>query len=89
MNGCDPTKYGYIDGTLRKVSADAVYKEETRAFMYATTIEIETQLEDTDGSFVTILPGMIAQADIIRGSRTILEYFWQPVAKIKDDAFRE
>ena len=89
LTAYDPTKYGYIDGTLRKVSADAVYKEETRTFMYATTIEIETQLEDTDGSFVTILPGMIAQADIIRGSRTILEYFWQPVAKIKDDAFRE
>ena len=57
--------------------------------MYATTIEIETQLKNSDGTVVTILPGMIAQADNIRGSRTILEYFWQPVAKIKDDAFRE
>jgi adhesin transport system membrane fusion protein len=57
--------------------------------MYATTIEIEPQLTNTDGTEVAILPGMIAQADIIRGSRTILEYFWQPVAKIKDDAFRE
>lgn len=57
--------------------------------MYAATIEIEPQLTNTDGTEVAILPGMIAQADIIRGSRTILEYFWQPVAKIKDDAFRE
>ena len=89
LTAYDPTKYGYIDGTLHKVSADAVYKEETRAFMYATTIEIETQLRNSDGTVVTILPGMIAQADIIRGNRTILEYFWQPVAKIKDDAFRE
>ena len=89
LTAYDPTKYGYIDGILRKVSADAVYKEETRAFMYAATIEIEPQLTNTDGTEVAILPGMIAQADIIRGSRTILEYFWQPVAKIKDDAFRE
>lgn len=89
LTAYDPTKYGYIDGTLRKVSADAVYKEASRTFMYATTIEIETQLKNSDGTVVTILPGMIAQADIIRGSRTILEYFWQPVAKIKDDAFRE
>ena len=32
---------------------------------------------------------MIAQVHIIRGDRTVLEYFWQPVAKIKDNAFRE
>ena len=38
---------------------------------------------------VSIVPGMIAQVDIIRGERTILEYFWQPVAKMKDTAFRE
>ena len=36
-----------------------------------------------------IFPGMIAQVDIIRGSRSILEYIWQPVAKLKDTAFRE
>jgi adhesin transport system membrane fusion protein len=32
---------------------------------------------------------MIAQVDINRGERTILEYLWQPVAKMKDTAFRE
>ena len=34
-------------------------------------------------------PDMIAQVDIIRGRRTILEYFWQPVAKIKETRFKE
>ena len=33
-------------------------------------------------------PGMIAQVNIIRGRRSILEYFWHPVAKIKDTALR-
>ena len=36
-----------------------------------------------------ISPGMIAQVDIIRARRTILGYFWQPVAKIKETAFKE
>ena len=36
-----------------------------------------------------ISPGMVAQVDIIRGRRTILEYFWQTVAKIKETAFKE
>ena len=89
MTAFDPSKYGFLEGTLRKVSADAVYKEETRNFMYSTIIELDSQLYNSDGSVVVVLPGMISEADIIRGKRTILEYFWQPVAKIKDDAFRE
>ena len=32
---------------------------------------------------------LIAQVDIIRGQQTVLEYFWQPIAKLKDDAFRQ
>ena len=68
---------------------DAVSNEETRALMYATTIETETQTKNSDGTVVTILPGMIAQTNIIRGSRPILEYFWHPLTKIKDDVFRE
>ena len=89
LTAFDPSKYGFLEGTLRKVSADAVYKEETRNFMYSTIIELDSQLYNSDGSVVVVLPGMISEADIIRGRRTILEYFWQPVAKIKDDAFRE
>ena len=78
-----------MSGILRKVSADAVFKEETRSFMYSVTIEITGGPIGSNGLSVEVLPGMIAQADIIRGKRTILEYFWQPIAKIKDDAFRE
>lgn len=89
LTAFDASKYGYMSGTLSKVSADAVFKEETRTFMYAVTIEIDGELIGSNGLKVEVLPGMIAQADIIRGKRTILEYFWQPIAKIKDDAFRE
>lgn len=89
LTAFDASKYGYMSGILRKVSADAVFKEETRSFMYSVTIEITGGLIGSNGLSVEVLPGMIAQADIIRGKRTILEYFWQPIAKIKDDAFRE
>jgi hypothetical protein len=32
---------------------------------------------------------MIAQVVIIRGERTKIEYFWQPIAKMKDTVFQE
>jgi len=82
-------RYGYLQGRLIKVAADTVYREETRSAIFAVTASMDTQIYQDNGAPVKIVPGMIAQVDIIRGDRTILEYFWHPVAKIKDNAFRK
>ena len=57
--------------------------------MYAIEGELIDNLIDSIGDTVPLNPGMIAQVDIIRGQQTVLEYFWQPIAKLKDDAFRQ
>ena len=89
LTAYDSSKYGYLLGTLTKVSADTVFREETKSSAYAVNLSIDTEIFESDNVPVSIVPGMIAQVDIIRGERTILEYFWQPVAKMKDTAFRE
>ena len=89
LTAYDAAKYGYLSGLLYKVSADAVYREEKQSYMYAIEVELVNDLYDSGGSAVPLNPGMIAQVDIIRGQQTILEYFWQPIAKLKDDAFRQ
>jgi adhesin transport system membrane fusion protein len=89
LTAYDPSKYGFLLGTLTKVSADTVFREETKSSAYSVNVSIDTEIYESDDVPVSIVPGMIAQVDIIRGERTILEYFWQPVAKMKDTAFRE
>ena len=89
LTAYDAAKYGYLTGVLLKVSADAVYREEKQSYMYAIEVELIDNLIDSKGTTVPLNPGMIAQVDIIRGQQTVLEYFWQPVAKLKDDAFRQ
>ena len=89
LTAYDAAKYGYLTGVLLKVSADAVYREEKQSYMYAIELELIDDLIDSKGTNVPLNPGMIAQVDIIRGQQTVLEYFWQPVAKLKDDAFRQ
>lgn len=89
LTAYDPTKYGYLYGSLTKVSADSVYREETRSSSFEVNVSVDSFIYEDDGSVVSILPGMVAQIEIIRGDRTVLEYFWQPIAKIKDSAFRE
>ena len=88
LTAYDAAKYGYITGELMKVSADAVFREEQKSYMYAIVALLD-DLYGSDGETVPLNPGMIAQVDIIRGSQSVLEYFWQPIAKLKDDAFRQ
>ena len=89
LTAYDAAKYGYLTGQLLKVSADAVYREENKSYMYAIEVNLLDELFDSEGVSVPLNPGMIAQVDIIRGNQTVLEYFWQPIAKLKDDAFRQ
>lgn len=90
LTAFDPSKYGYLSGELKKISADAIYREETRSYMYEITTTVVTDsFTDIDGKPIQITPGMIAQIAIIRGERSIIDYLWQPISKTKDTAFRE
>ena len=50
---------------------------------------IDGSLYEDNGDEVVILPGMIADIDVLSGKRTILDYFWQPISRTKEKAFRE
>jgi len=89
LTAFDAARYGYLFGKVTKVSPDTVFREETQNKSYTVNVDIKETIYEDDGTAVAMVPGMVAQVDIIRGSRTILEYMWQPVAKIKDTAFRE
>ena len=89
LTAYDAARYGYLYGSVMKVSPDTVFRDETKDYSYTVTININETIYEDDGSEVEIVPGMMSQVDIIRGSRTILEYMWQPFAKVKDTAFRE
>ena len=90
LTAFDPSKYGYLQGILKKISIDAIYREETRSYMYEVSTTINSKdFTDINDEPIQITPGMIAQIAIIRGERSILDYLWQPVSKTKDTAFRE
>jgi adhesin transport system membrane fusion protein len=51
-------------------------------------IEGDLVLEET-GVAVTFIPGMTATVDVLSGKRTVLEYIWQPMAKVQELALRD
>ena len=89
LTAYDPSKYGRIDGRVSGVSADALSDNQTGEQYYLVDISIDGELYEDDGSAVTVLPGMVASIDVLSGKRTVLDYFWQPIAKTKDKALRD
>jgi adhesin transport system membrane fusion protein len=55
---------------------------------YLIEVTIEGELV-VDGEPVDLLPGMTASVDVLSGKRTIVEYIWQPVAKVSELALRD
>ena len=89
LTAYDPLKYGRIDGNVLSISADAMSDSKTGLEYYLVDVSISGQLYEDDGSEVVVLPGMIATIDVLSGKRTILDYFWQPIAKTKEKALRD
>ena len=65
-----------------------MYREETRISQFSVFVSMDSKMLNDEGLEVDISPGMIAKLDIIKEQRTMLDYFWQPVVKINDIAFK-
>jgi len=89
LTAYDPSRYDRIDGRVISISADALSDQQTGQQYYLVDVSLEGTLYEADGSEVTILPGMVASIDVLSGKRTVLDYFWQPIAKTKDKALRD
>ncbi len=89
LTAYDPSRYGRIDGSVESISADAMSDQKTGEQHYLVDVSMRNTLYEDNGAEVIILPGMVASIDVLSGKRTILDYFWQPISRTKDTAFRE
>ena len=85
----DPSRYGAIDGRILRIGADAVTRPDRDEQAFMVEIETLSTLEDAAGVAVDILPGMVAQVDILSGKRSVLDYLISPVIRVRETAFRE
>lgn len=89
LTAYDPSRYGRIDGEVIGISADALSDPKTAQQYYLVDVSINGILYENNGEEVVILPGMVASIDVLSGKRSVLDYFWQPIARTKDKALRE
>lgn len=90
-------QYGMLDGTVELISADSLANDPQRATSqgqspqsYKALVRLERQeLLAQSGEALRLSPGMVVQAEINQGSRSVLEYLLSPVQKVAQEAARE
>jgi HlyD family secretion protein len=88
-------KYGMLDGAVRQISADAQERSDAnggqnlRDAAYRTLISLERDYLENQGRRLRLVPGMLVNAEIHLGTRSVFEYLLSPVQKIAHEAGRE
>jgi adhesin transport system membrane fusion protein len=85
----DFSRYGGIEGEITRIGADAVQRPDREGPVFVVQVRTNTNILDADGAAVEIIPGMVAEVDILSGRRTVLEYLTQPIVRVKDRALRD
>jgi adhesin transport system membrane fusion protein len=88
ISAYNPQRYGSLEGKLTRIGASSVTDREGNVFF---EIEVRTDKNHlgTEESPLPVTPGMVADAEIITGKRTIMEYILKPFLQARDRALRE
>jgi len=77
--------YGGLEAEVIQIGADSVIDEKGNAFFH---VRVRTH-KPSLGANLPIIPGMVAQVDILTGKKTVLSYLLKPVLRAKANAMTE
>ena len=80
--------YGGLKGKVINISPDTITEEDDKTY-YLVRIETEKNFVGDEKKQLKIIPGMVADVDIITGKKTILDYILKPILKTKQYTFTE
>lgn len=82
--------YGGIPGKVEQLSADTITNEKGESFYQVKVRTERTTLgKDRRGEDLPIIPGMVAEVDILTGKKTVLSYLLKPIYRARERALRE
>lgn len=88
ISAYDPTRYGALPGKLVRIGAGSVTDKDGNIF-FEIEIHTERSYMGDEMHRLPVTPGMVAQAEIVTGKRSILEYLLKPVLTAKGKALTE
>ncbi len=84
----DFSRYGSINGTITALSATTFTSEQGTPY-YKGMIKLEQHYVGNNPEINKVLPGMIVNADIITGEKSLLAYMLKPIHRSLNSAFIE
>jgi membrane fusion protein, adhesin transport system len=88
LTSSDASRFGKLDGVVVQISPDTLATEDGMPY-YKVRIETRNALFKKGDLEYRLFPGMMVQAAIHTGSRTVLEYIFSPFISYMDPALTE
>jgi len=85
VSAYDFATHGGLHGRVVEISPDALQDEQGDIYF---RVRIEADVDGL-GDDKPVIPGMLAEVDIITGKRTILDYLLTPIRNVQSKALRE
>ncbi|MCM7239189.1 HlyD family efflux transporter periplasmic adaptor subunit [Enterobacter bugandensis] len=81
----DYSIYGDLQGTLEQISADTIEEDTAhgKESFYQVLIKTDANQLKRGDKILPIIPGMVAEVDIISGKRSVLNYLLRPLIKAR------
>ncbi len=80
--------YGGLDAEVVHISADSLLSESDESF-YLVRVKTARNFLGSAQQPLPIIPGMIAQVDILTGKKTVLDYLLKPLLRAREHALTE
>jgi adhesin transport system membrane fusion protein len=84
----DFTIYGGLEGMVEHISADSITDDKGQSF-YLVRVRTSKNFLGSEENPMPIIPGMVAEVDILTGRKTILQYLLKPAIRTQKMALRE
>ena len=80
--------YGGLSGRVVRISPDSINEPDGKTY-YQVWIETDKTFLGTVENPLKLIPGMVVNAEIVTGKKSILDYLLRPLLRTKDNAFKE
>jgi HlyD family secretion protein/adhesin transport system membrane fusion protein len=88
VSSYDSARYGVVNGILEFVSA-TTFADESGRRHYRGRVLMDKYFVGNDSRKNVLRPGMIVQADILTGEKTVISYLLRPIHQAVNSAFTE
>jgi membrane fusion protein, adhesin transport system len=88
LSAYDFSIYGGLKATLEQIGADSITTEKGETY-YLVRVRTDRSTLQNGQDTLPIIPGMVADVDVITGSKTVLAYLTKPLTRMRQNALRE